>query len=118
MDLVRDMLDKLVLDRNGREMGRVDGIVLAQRDGMPPRVAALEIGPSVLGERLHPTVGLWIAGLEYALGVAEGRPVRIAVGHIRSIGTEIKLDLAIGETAAGAIEQQLRRLLTDVPGSR
>ena len=28
MDLVRDMLDKKVVDRNGREMGRVDSIVL------------------------------------------------------------------------------------------
>ena len=33
MDLVRDLLDKLVVDRNGREMGRVDGIVLDHRDG-------------------------------------------------------------------------------------
>jgi sporulation protein YlmC with PRC-barrel domain len=37
MDLVRDLLDKKVVDRNGREMGRVDGIVISIRAGAAPR---------------------------------------------------------------------------------
>jgi sporulation protein YlmC with PRC-barrel domain len=117
MDLVCDLLDSLVIDRNGREMGRVDGIVLEQRDGMPPLVSALEIGPSVLGYRLHPAIGRWIAGLEQAFGVADGRPVRIPFSHILSIGTEIKVDLAIGQTAVGNIEERLRALIGKIPGA-
>ena len=54
MDLVHDLLDKKVVDRNGREMGRVDSIVLDIRAGAPPRVAALEIGPRVLASRISP----------------------------------------------------------------
>ena len=38
MDLVCNLLDKRVVDRNGRAMGRVDGIALEQRPGQPPRV--------------------------------------------------------------------------------
>ena len=33
MDVVRDVLDKNVVDRNGREMGRVDGILLDHEPG-------------------------------------------------------------------------------------
>jgi sporulation protein YlmC with PRC-barrel domain len=57
VDVVRDLLDKAVVDRNGREMGRVDGIVLEQEAGQPPRLAAILIGPAALGSRLHPALG-------------------------------------------------------------
>lgn len=48
MDLVRDMLDKKVVDRNGRDMGRVDSIILRIDGGEAPSVLALELGPAVL----------------------------------------------------------------------
>jgi sporulation protein YlmC with PRC-barrel domain len=118
MDLVRDVLDKLVLDRNRREMGRVDGIVLERRKGMAPRVVALQIGPAVLGHRLHPTLGRWIAAVEQALGIAEGRPVRIPFSHVQDVGIQVKLDLAIGETAVGAAEQRLRAVVARLPGPK
>jgi sporulation protein YlmC with PRC-barrel domain len=108
VDLVRDVLDKLVVDRNGREMGRVDGIVLEQLDGMPARMIALQIGPSVLAHRLHPILGRWVAALEQAFGVAEGRPVTIDVSEVLEIRDDVKVDLSIGETAAGTVEQRLR----------
>jgi sporulation protein YlmC with PRC-barrel domain len=117
MELVRDLLDKLVMDRNGQEMGRVDGIVVEQRDGMPPRVAALEIGPSVLGARLHPAIGRFVAGLEQAFGVADGRPIRIGFSNVTEIGKDVKVDLSIGETAAGNVEQRLRAWIGRLPGA-
>jgi len=117
VNLVCDLLDTPVVDRNGREMGRVDGIVLEQREGMPPRVAAIEIGPRVLGERLHPAVGRWIAALEQAFGVADGRPVRVALSEVLDIGADVKVDVAIGETAAGAVEQRLRAWIGKLPGA-
>jgi sporulation protein YlmC with PRC-barrel domain len=117
MNLVCDLLDKRVVDRNGRAMGRVDGVVLEQRDGMPPRVATLEIGPSVLGHRLHPTIGRWVAALEQAFGVAEGRPVRIAFSDVLQSETEVKVDVAIGETAAATVEQRLREWIGRLPGA-
>ena len=117
MDLVRDLLDKLVIDRNGREMGRVDGLVIEHRDGLPPRLSALEIGPSVLGYRLHPIVGRWLAGLEQACGVAGGRPVRIPFSDVMEIATDVKVDLAIGDTGAGNVEQRLRAWIGKLPGA-
>ena len=117
MDLIRDVLDKEVKDRNGRLMGRVDGIVLEPREGMPPRVSALEIGPEVLGYRLHPALGRWIAALEQAFGIDEGRPIRIAFGDVIEIGTDVIVDLSIGETAAGQVEKRLRAWIGRIPGA-
>ena len=38
MDLVRDLLDRQLTDRSGRNLGRVDGVVLELRANRPPRV--------------------------------------------------------------------------------
>jgi len=118
VDLVRDVLDKAVVDRNGREMGRVDGIVLEECQGEPPRLSAILIGPAALGFRLHPAIGRWVTALEYAFGLPDGRPVRIDAGDISEIDRHVKTDVAISETAADAVEQRLRRWVAKIPGSR
>lgn len=116
MDLVRDLLDKEVLDRHGREMGRVDSIVLELRDGAAPRIAGIELGPAVLAARVRPFLGRWVAGLEHALGLAEGRPLRIPFADVVSIGEHVKVDRAVGETVAGQVESTLRSWLRGIPG--
>jgi sporulation protein YlmC with PRC-barrel domain len=115
VDLAHDLLDKKVIDRNGRDMGRVDSIVLEIRDGASPRIAAIEIGPAVLAQRLHPVLGRWIAALEHGLGVDEGRPVRIPYSAILDIQDHVKVDLAFGDTAAATVEQRLRRWVGSLP---
>jgi hypothetical protein len=117
MDLVRDVLDKALADRNGREMGRVDRVVLDVRDGAPPRVAAIEVGPTVLADRLGPLVGRWAAGIEHAFAVDEGRPVRISFREVLDITDSVKVDLAFSDTAVATVEQRLRKRITPIPGS-
>jgi sporulation protein YlmC with PRC-barrel domain len=118
VDVVRELLDKLVVDRNGREMGRVDGIVLDQREGEPPRLSAVLIGASALGDRLHPTIGRWVAGFQHALGVNQGPPVRIDFSDIGEIAGSVKMNLPVGETAARTVEQRLRAWIARIPGWR
>jgi sporulation protein YlmC with PRC-barrel domain len=117
MDLVRDLLDQPVVDRNGRAMGRVDGIVLEVGDDAPPRVVSIAVGPSVLGERLHPAIGRWVAAIEMACGVADGRPVEIGVGYVTLVNERVHADLAVGETAALTVEQRIRGWLRRLPGA-
>jgi len=117
MDLVRDLLDKRVVDRNGRDMGRVDAVILELRGGASPRVAAIEIGPAVLASRVHPTLGRWVAALEHAFAVDDGRPTRIAVGGILDITDRVKVDCAFGETPASSVERRLRAWIGAIPGS-
>jgi sporulation protein YlmC with PRC-barrel domain len=118
MDLIRDLLDKQVVDRNGREMGRVDSVILEMRAGAPPRVAAIELGPAVLAARVRPILGRWIGALEHAAGVGDGEPVRIAFEDIVSIADHVKVDRSVGESGVATIEQRLRAWLSGLPGMR
>src|SRR5215217_3612166 len=100
MDLVRDMLDKKVVDRNGREMGRVDSIILCVDAAEPPSLEGIELGPAVLAARLRPLFGRWIAALEHGFGVDTGRPLRIPFTDVLHVHSVIKIDVAFGETPA------------------
>ncbi len=117
MDLVRDVLDVQVIDRNGRAMGRVDGIALECRPGQPPRVEALLVGPSALGHRLSPRLGRWVAAIERASGIDKGRPARLSFQQVLDIDRAIKVDLTMSDTALGVVEQKLRRWIVALSGS-
>jgi len=118
VDLARDLLDKQVVDRNGRMLGRVDAIVLDRPEKGAPRLAAILIGPVALAFRLHPTLGRWMAALERACGLPSARPVRIDVAHVTDIGRYVHTDLASSDTAALAVEQRLRRWVSKIPEIR
>jgi hypothetical protein len=117
VDLVRDVLDQLVVDRNGRVMGRVDGILLDRDAGRPPRLAAILMGPAVLGDRVHPVLGRWVRRVERWLGVDDG-PVQIPVRDIARVDTTVHVSLAAGETAVHAVERRLRGWIQTLPGGR
>ena len=111
MDLIRDLLDKPVADRNRQEMGRVDGIVIAIAAGEHPRVVAIEIGPSVLADRFHPLLGSVVALIERWLGLGTNRPTRIPVDHIKKVSEKIVVDVAASEVGATNVEHAVRKLL-------
>src|SRR5215212_5307046 len=117
MDLVRDVLDKAVVDRQERDLGRVDGIVLSILPGEPPRVAAIEIGPAVLAWRVRPFLGRVVAALEYLFAVDKGRPERIGFRDVLDVGHAIKVDRAWPDTPATIIERRLRRWVGRILGS-
>ena len=117
MDLVRDLLDMKLVDRNGRELGRVDSIVLDVPESGPPRVAAIELGPAVLANRVHPLLGRWAAAIEHAFGIDEGQPLRIPFAAVIDIGGAVRVDLAFGETSAATVELRQRRVVGSIPGS-
>jgi hypothetical protein len=117
-DVVRDVLDKSVVDRSGREMGRVDGILLDCQPDRPVRLAAILIGPAALGDRLHPALGRFVRRIEKRFGVDEHRPTQIDFADVERIDGKVRVGLAIGETAVGAIEQRLRAWVLRLPGAR
>jgi hypothetical protein len=115
--LVCDVLDQAVFDRDGQPMGRVDGNVLELRDGAPPRVASIVIGPTALGQRLHPLIGRWVAAIEEACGLERERPVEIGASGMRIADDGVRVAAAIGETGAAIVEQRLRAWLRRLPGA-
>jgi hypothetical protein len=117
LNLIHDILDKKVVDRHGREMGRADTIVIGLRPNAPPRVVAIELGPAVLAYRIRPILGRLMSAVERALRIDQGRPLRIPFGDVLSISAHIKVDRAFGETVAAALEHRLRRWVGKLPGS-
>jgi hypothetical protein len=118
MDVARELLDKPVVDRDGRPMGRVDGIVLERYPTGRPRLAAILIGPSILAERLHPRFGRWIRALEHRFGVDANRPTRVEMKDVADITWKISLRLSIDDTGVEAVEEGIRQWLVKLPGSR
>lgn len=117
IDLIHDLLDKEVVDRHGRALGRADSIVIALRPNRPPEVTAIEIGPAVLAYRVRPFLGRLMSGVEHVLGIDEGRPLRIPFSDILGLQKHIKVDRAFGETVAARLEQRLRAWISAIPGS-
>jgi sporulation protein YlmC with PRC-barrel domain len=117
VDIVRDLLDKQVLDRNGRELGRVDSVILERRQDGSARVSAIEIGLVTFGQRLSPFLGRCARAIETILGVDSGRPVRIPFAKIISLEKDVKVDLAATDTPVTAIEQRARTIVSSIPGA-
>jgi sporulation protein YlmC with PRC-barrel domain len=117
MHIVRDLLDQRVVDRNGREMGRVDGIVLEAGGPGPPRIVAIEIGISVAARRVRRFLGHWAAGLERALDIHQGRPLRVPFACVLQIHDQVRVDLAANDSPATTLERRLRDIVRSIPGA-
>ena len=119
MDVIRDVLDNQIVDRNQRKMGKVDGIIIEPRDGHPPRLTYLETGATTLAQRFHPRLGNWVAAIERRWGAKNSEPYRIPWSKIRNIGIDVEVDLEAEQTSALAYEQWLREhVIKRIPGGK
>lgn len=112
--LVRDVLDKQLVDRAGRPFGKVDGIVLELRRSGPPRVSALEVGAATRLARLPRWLARWTRPL-----LRRAHATRIPSDAVRRIAANISVDIDAPRTAAWRLERWLaRRVFARVPGGR
>jgi sporulation protein YlmC with PRC-barrel domain len=105
--LVRDLLDKQLVDRRYDPMGRVDGILLSIAEGRAPQVTCIESGMVVAASRVNRRVGRWVRAAARRWGLSRGRPVRISWNRIERLNVEAKLDLNAEESHALAWEHWL-----------
>jgi sporulation protein YlmC with PRC-barrel domain len=94
VELGRQILDQQLVDRNNRNIGKVDGIVLQLRDDAPPRIAAILTGGHLLSHRLHPWIERVVKRLTDNWCPREGEPIRIEWSLVRKIGVDVKVDVA------------------------
>ena len=117
MDLVRDVLDQKLLDREDCEMGRIDGLVMQVGERSQPRITHIQIGGTTPWMRLHPLFASWSSRLAQMWGPKRKDPVRIPWSRVMTIGREIKLDVRARET--GAIDWEIwiaRHIIERIPG--
>lgn len=118
MDVIRDVLDNQIVDRNQRKMGKVDGIVIEYKDGEPPRLAYLEVGIPTLAQRVHPRLKKWVVALQSKWGARQDQPFRIPFSKVRDVGIDVEVDLEAEETPVLGYENWLREnLIKRIPGA-
>lgn len=118
MRLVRDVLDKKLVDRNNTAMGRIDGLLLEFSDDVPPRMVRMEIGGEILAAR----VARWLVPVTRWLRSVWGPKREAVIGidwkHVASMERDIHLDLEADETQVLAWEHWIaEHVVGRIPGS-
>src|ERR1043166_7485159 len=116
--LIRDVLDKLLVDRDGVPLGRVDGIVLIiGGENSCPRVAQIESGIATLARRLNARFARALHRIVNKIGFGWRRPIRIAWSEIESLGKEVKLDVRAESSRLLERERWVRdHVIRRIPG--
>jgi sporulation protein YlmC with PRC-barrel domain len=118
LHLIRDVLDKKLMDREDCEMGRADGLVMEFGENTQPHVTHILIGGPALWARVHPALGRLSRRLARAWGPKREGTVRIPWSRVETVGTEVKLDVKAKDT--GALDWELwiaRHIVERIPGS-
>lgn len=119
MLLVRDVLDKQMVDRHGNRMNKVDGLVIRWGDDGPPRVVYLEAGAVTLARRLGRRLGRWATRLAQRWGGTHTESYRIPWNRVRSVSLEVSVDVDAAETRVNVVEDWLRiHVVEHLPGGR
>jgi sporulation protein YlmC with PRC-barrel domain len=118
MDVVREILDKQLLDEDDENMGRVDGLILELREGRPPRIAYIEQGGVTLARRLPGVLERLVSALARQWSPKGGKPNRIPWEHVQHIGIALKLDEEADRSPALASEHWVRdHIILRIPGA-
>lgn len=109
MKLVSEVLDKRLLDREKKQVGRVDGVIIELRDDQPPRVAAIESGFATAAARVSERWSRFAAAIGKRLGVRKTPRYRIGWEKVRDVGFDIEVDVDGEHSPLMAWERWLRR---------
>lgn len=115
------LLDRQLIDRDGRMCGKVDDLELDEIAGAEGLfVTAVLSGPGALLCRTgHLRAGMWMRRTVASV-FPSGRedPVRIPVEHVADIGSHLTLALDATEMATSATERWFRdHVISHIPGS-
>jgi hypothetical protein len=114
------LLDRQLIDRDGRLCGNVDDLEVTETEDGQWHVTALLSGPGALWYRLgRHRLGTW---LRSRLGASFGDtddPVRIPMHRVSDIGAAVTLSASHTEVASAAAERWVAdHIISHIPGSR
>lgn len=109
LDLVRDVLDKQLVDPDGEPLGRADGLIIELHDdGSPPRVRAIENGIPALTRRLPSWIGVVVRWVARKIGPRGGKPYRIRWSRVIDVDENVKLKMDPDTSPANATQRWVR----------
>ncbi len=117
MKLVRDVLDKKLIDREHCDMGRVSGLVMRVGERSQPHISHILIGGPTLWTRVHPALGRLSTRLAQLWGPKRKDLVRIPWSRVMTVGKDIKLDVKARDI--GALDWEIwiaQHIIERIPG--
>jgi sporulation protein YlmC with PRC-barrel domain len=116
-----DLLDRQIVDRDGKLAGKVDDLELSfPEDGGAPYVTAILSGPGALARRLGGRLGRWIESVHGRLhSHAEPTPARISFGVVKRIEDHIELTIGRDGLESMHLEDWVSdHIIGKIPGAR
>lgn len=119
VDIYLQLLDRQVLDRDGRLVCKVDDLELQPGPDGVPVVTAILVGPRALGPRLGGRPGRWMNALASRLAATPGDdPPRIPFGAVTAVHSAVDVDRTRDELAVDPLEGWVERhIIGRLPGS-
>lgn len=119
VQLARQLLDRQIVDRDGRLVGRVDDIAFAIDGEGFPYVDCLLSGQGALGPRVGGRVGrLLVAIADRFVDEPPAPPLRIPLHLVDRVDSTVRLRVRAADLPPPPVENWLRRHLIDrIPGA-
>ncbi|MFG2058042.1 hypothetical protein ACGFI9_28865 [Micromonospora sp. NPDC048930] len=119
IQLAKQMLDRQIVDVDGRLVGRVDDIAFAVDAEGFPYVDCLLTGQGALGERIGGRVGrVLVAIANRFTDEPPVAPLRIPLALVAHLDSAVRLRCPAADLPPAPVEVWLRRHLVDrIPGS-
>ena len=113
------LMDRQLVDRDGRLAGKVDDLELADSDAGPIVVAILS-GPGALAGRVGGRWGAWIGAVHRRLHEdRDPGPARVPIELVTRVADSVELDATRTELASDASEGWARDVVIGkIPGAR
>jgi len=113
------LLDRQLLDRDGRMAGMVDDLELDDSDAGRLYVTAILSGPGALANRLGRTrFGRWMRWVHAIVSPGPRDPARIPFNLVQDIGNHITLGADRDDVGSAAAERWFRdHVIAHIPGS-
>ena len=112
------LLDRQLIDSDGRLAGKVDDLELeVPEGGGPPVVTAILSGPGALSRRIGGRAGAWLEAVANRLR-GDRRPARVPFGVVKRIESAVDLSVAKAELETNRLEVWTRdHLIGHLPGA-
>jgi sporulation protein YlmC with PRC-barrel domain len=114
------LLDRQLIDSDGRLAGKVDDLELELPEGGgPPVVTAILSGPGALSRRIGGRAGAWREAVANRLRDGDDRrPARVSFGVVKRIESAVDLSVAKADLESNRLEVWTRdHLIGHLPGA-
>lgn len=120
VDAGLSLLDRQIVDKDGRLSGNVDDLeFLEPEDGSPPYIVNILAGPGALGGRLRGRLGRFFEAVQQRLHPSENPgPASVSFGVVKRISSHIEVTVAKDQLQLNLFEKWVsENIISRIPGA-